>query len=50
MYRKSWNVEEYIGQMARVRLVDKTDCCWGHINFDDLNGDITCPQDLVKEN
>ncbi|PFX18690.1 hypothetical protein AWC38_SpisGene16918 [Stylophora pistillata] len=49
MHRKSWHVEEYIGQIARVRLLDETACCWGHINFDDLKGDIICPHDLDKE-
>ncbi|KAL9969838.1 hypothetical protein ACROYT_G022104 [Oculina patagonica] len=45
MYRKSWDVQEYIGQHARVRLVDDSSGGWGHINFDDLKGDIICPQD-----
>ena len=34
MYRKSWDVKEFIGQYAQVRLVDERDCCWGHIHFD----------------
>ncbi|XP_022785501.1 uncharacterized protein LOC111325850 isoform X1 [Stylophora pistillata] len=45
MYRKSWDVEEFIGHYAKVRLVDEKICCWGHINFDDLKGDIICPHD-----
>ncbi|PFX11904.1 Pikachurin [Stylophora pistillata] len=43
MYRKSWDVEEFIGQYAQVRLVDESSGVWGHINFDDLKGDIICP-------
>ena len=43
MYRKSWDVKEFIGQYAQVRLVDKRSGGWGHINFDDLKGDIICP-------
>ena len=43
MYRKSWDVKEFIGQYAQVRLVDERDGVWGHINFDDLKGDIICP-------
>ena len=43
MYRKSWDVKEFIGQYAQVRLVDERDCCWGRIHFDDLKGDIICP-------
>ena len=50
MYRKSWDVKEFIGQYAQVRLVDERDCCWGHINFDDLKGDIICPHYLDKDN
>ena len=47
MYRKSWDVQDLIGQHARVRLVDENpgNISWGHINFDDLKGDIICPQD-----
>ena len=50
MYRKSWDVKEFIGQYAQVRLVDERDCCWGHINFDDLKGDIICPHHLNENN
>ena len=50
MYRKSWDVKEFIGQYAQVRLVDERDCCWGHINFDDLKGDIICPHYLNEDN
>ena len=47
MYRKSWDVQDLIGQHACVRLIDENpgDISWGHINFDDLKGDIICPQD-----
>ena len=44
MTRKTWNVAAYIGQRARVRLIDFSSASWGHINFDDLKGDITCDQ------
>ena len=43
MYRKSWDVEEFIGQYAQVRLVDERSADWAHINFDDLRGDVICP-------
>ncbi|KAJ7331629.1 hypothetical protein OS493_019219 [Desmophyllum pertusum] len=42
MSRKSWNVDNFIGQHARVRLIDNSSGDWGHINFDDLKGDIIC--------
>ena len=45
MYRKSWDVQDLIGQHACVRLIDDSSKGWCHINFDDLNGDIACPQD-----
>ena len=48
MYRKFWNISQYIGQPARVRLVDYTSGGWGHINFDDLKGDISCPITKTK--
>ena len=35
----------FIGQRARVQLVDHSSNGWGHINFDDLKGDIICAQD-----
>ena len=50
MYRKSWDVEEFIGQCAQVRLVDEGSDDWGHINFDDLKGDIICPHYLNEDN
>ena len=47
MFRKGWDVQDLIGQHARVRLVDENPGIqkWGHINFDDLKGDIICPPD-----
>lgn len=45
MIRKSWNVQEFIGQQARVKLIDDSSGDWGHINFDDLRGDIICEED-----
>ncbi|CAH3194307.1 unnamed protein product [Porites evermanni] len=42
MSRESWDVHEYVGQLARLRLVDATSGGWGHINFDDMKGDIDC--------
>ena len=47
MYRKSWDVQNLIDEHARVRLIDDSTCTgkWGHINFDDLKGDIICDKD-----
>jgi len=45
MRRKSWDVQDLIGKLARVRLVDASSGRWGHINFDDLKGDIICDKD-----
>ena len=42
MLRRTWDVEAYVGQRAQVRLVDDSSASWGHINFDDLRGEITC--------
>ena len=50
MYHKSWDVKEFIGQYAQVRLVDEKSGSWGHINFDDLRGDIVCPHYLDEDN
>ena len=50
MYRKSWDVKEFIGQYAQVRLVDRRSGAWGHINFDALRGDIICPHHLGENN
>lgn len=36
MQRLSWDVSAYIGQSARIRLVDAAGGHWGHINFDDV--------------
>ena len=48
MNRKSWDVQDFIGQHARVRLVDYSSDRWGHINFDDLKGDIICEKNGGK--
>ena len=45
MRRKSWDVQDLIGKLARVRLIDASSGVWGHINFDDLKGDIICDKD-----
>jgi len=42
MERVTWDVIEFYGQKAQIRLVDNSSGSWGHINFDDLKGDITC--------
>ncbi|KAL9978356.1 hypothetical protein ACROYT_G015857 [Oculina patagonica] len=42
MTRKTWDVTAFVGQRARVKLVDFSSGSWGHINFDDLEGDISC--------
>lgn len=42
MKRKAWDVQAYVGRRARVKLVDFSSAGWGHINFDDLKGDISC--------
>lgn len=44
MVNKTWDVGAFIGQRTRVRLVDFSSGGWGHINFDDLRGDISCGQ------
>ncbi|XP_031556563.1 fibrillin-2-like [Actinia tenebrosa] len=36
MVTKSWSIEQFRGQTARVRLVDNHNGGWGHINFDYL--------------
>ena len=42
MARVTWDVIEFYGQKAQIKLVDNSSGGWGHINFDDLKGDITC--------
>jgi len=42
MTRKTWGVGAFVGQRARVKLVDVSSGGWGHINFDDLKGDMNC--------
>jgi len=36
MERVAWNVAQYHGRSAQIRLVDASSGGWGHINFDDL--------------
>ena len=43
MTRNTWDVGEFIGQDAHIKLVDSSSEEWGHINFDDLEGDMICP-------
>ena len=42
MERVIWDVIEFCGQKAQISLGDSSSDCWGHINFADLKGDITC--------
>lgn len=42
MTRKTWDVAAFVAQLARVRLVDVSSGAWGHINFDDLKGELSC--------
>lgn len=42
MIRWGWYVGDLIGRSAKVRLIDRSSAGWGHINFDDLGGDIRC--------
>jgi len=42
MTRTFWDVAAFIGQRARVKLIDFSSDDWGHINFDDLRGDMSC--------
>ena len=42
MIPREWTVGEFKGQAAKIRLVDNSSGSWGHINFDDLHGDIAC--------
>ena len=42
MTRKTWDTGSFVGQCARLKLVDFSSDAWGHINFDDLRGDISC--------
>ncbi len=36
MERLRWDVSQYIGRTAQIRLIDASGGGWGHINFDDL--------------
>ena len=42
MKRERWNVRQFIGRTGFVRVVDYGSGGWGHINFDDLRGNIRC--------
>ena len=42
MERVTWDVMEFRGQKAQIKLVDDSSGAWGHINFDNLKGDMTC--------
>ena len=42
MTRKFWHVGDLLGHFAQVRLVDFSSEGWGHINFDDMKGNIIC--------
>ena len=48
MTRKVWDVHAFIGQRAHVKLIDFNSGSWGHINFDDLKGDISCVWSSLK--
>jgi hypothetical protein len=36
MAREEWNVADFMGKKAMIRLVDSSSGGWGHINFDDV--------------
>ena len=38
--RQTWDASEFVGQKAFLRLMDAYSYGWGHINFEDLRGDI----------
>ncbi|XP_027037597.1 uncharacterized protein LOC113666043 [Pocillopora damicornis] len=40
----TWHVQEFLGKRAFVKLIDISSGAWGHINFDDLKGNISCGQ------
>ena len=42
MTRKTWDVGAFVAQRARIKLVDFSSDGWGHINFDDLKGNMSC--------
>lgn len=46
MTRRRWNVRAFIGRTGFVRLVDYGSGGWGHINFDDLKGNIRCESEF----
>ena len=43
MTRVTWDVHQFTGRRARLRLVDYASLIWGHghLNFDDFKGDVT---------
>ncbi|MDO9527738.1 MAG: hypothetical protein Q7J27_01100 [Syntrophales bacterium] len=36
MEQLRWDVSQYIGRTAQIRIIDASSGGWGHINFDDL--------------
>jgi hypothetical protein len=36
MERVKWNVSQFMGKSAQIRLIDASGGGWGHINFDDV--------------
>ena len=40
MKRVKWNLKQFIGQRARLLLIDFSSGNWGHISFDDFRGDV----------
>ena len=36
MERVRWNVTQFIGRSAQIRLIDASSGGWGHVNFDDV--------------
>jgi ankyrin repeat protein len=36
MERRVWDVLEFLGRSANIRLIDESSGGWGHINFDDV--------------
>jgi len=42
LHRERWNVSEYVGQLAHLRVVDDSSDAWGHIAVDDFLFDNAC--------
>lgn len=36
MTKKLWNVSQFLGQQAQIKIIDASSSGWGHLNFDDL--------------